>query len=111
MDFDESVRAMEALSGKAVEAEIWGVGSGSDVAYLSGELRHMPHFAPEELPAALVEATGEKAEIFVVGDAHLNLWPSRFISGQRMSNTRGWLELRTKDAVLRIGPKSRPWID
>ena len=114
MDFDESVRALDALAGEPVEAEIWGVADGAPVARLSGELRHhVSYFDPDEQDATLRDAleSAEICEVFVIGDAQFDLWPSRFIDGEPMPNTRGWLEFRTKDAVLRIGPKRRPWID
>lgn len=99
---------MDALSGEQVEAEVWGVGGGNLVA-LSGGLRHASHIDMENLPTAFRES--EVAETFHIGDGQLILWPSQFIDGERMPNTRGWLELRTKEGVLRVGPKRRPWVD
>jgi hypothetical protein len=113
MTFDDLVEALGKLSGQQAEAEVWGLEDGAPVAFLVGELRRVEHFdldepAPEAA-AALRES--EVAEDFFVGDAILSLWPTRFVSAEHMPNTRGWLELVTHDAVIRVGPKRIPWVD
>jgi len=115
MDFAETVLAIEQWSGQPTEAEVWGLDDGAPVAFLAGELRRMEHVELDtahllaEQAAALSES--EVAETFFLGEANLSLWPSRFLSAGTMPNTRGWIEVVTKDAVVRIGPKSIPWVD
>jgi hypothetical protein len=111
VDFEESLDAITALSGKQVDLEIWGNSDGAPVAFFSGELRRMPEFAPDEPFPIPASAVAETAQVFFVGDGTFDLWPSRFLDAEPMREGRGWIEVRTKDAVLRVGQKRRPWID
>jgi hypothetical protein len=109
MNFDQSVQEIEAFSGRVVEFEIWGPAEDSgDVAAVSGKLSRMGHV---ELPPSIGDAVGETAVTFIVGDATLNLWPSRFLGGDRLDHRQDWLEVRTRDALIRIGPKRPAWSD
>jgi hypothetical protein len=111
LNFGETLEALGELSGQPAEAETWGLEDGAPVAFLVGTLRHMEHVPLNELPDELVAAIEEVDEVFFVGDANLGLRQSRFLRARRMPHTRGWIELTTKDAVIRIGPKRVPWLD
>jgi hypothetical protein len=112
MGFEETLRAITALSGEQVDLEIWGGDDdGAPIGFFSGELRRMPDSAPEESSPIPPAAIAESAEIFLVGDGNFDLWPSRFVSARPMREGHGWIEVRTKDAVLRVGLKRRAWID
>jgi hypothetical protein len=111
VNFAETVKALEAFSGQPTEAEIWGLDDGAPVAFLVGNLRHMEQFPLDELPEELVAAIHEVDEVFFIGEANVGLRASRFIRARTMPHTRGWIELTTKDAVIRIGPKRVPWLD
>ncbi len=71
----------------------------------------MPDVAIDEPSPLPARAIIEPAEIFLIGDSIVNLLPSRFVDTEPIREGRGWIEVRTKDAVLRVGPKRRAWID
>jgi hypothetical protein len=106
VDFDACIRAIEALVGRHAEVEVWGLGEdAAPVAFGSGTLVR-PERAP--LPAQFKSYEGgETAAEFEIGDTELMLWPSRFHDAERYE--REWLEVRTADAVVRIGPYQTPW--
>jgi hypothetical protein len=111
VNYEEVVGRIAALSGEAVDLEIWGNAGGSPVAFFSGELRPMPDLDSSELPPELATAVRETAEVFFVGESTISLWPSRFVNAEPMREGRDWLEVETKDAVIRIGRKRRRWVD
>lgn len=113
MDFDQSVGEIEALSGELVQVEIWGPGKDPVlVADFSGGLRRMGDVEfSEEVAATLAHAVAETAVMFIVGDSTFGLLPSRFVRGNQVTYRRGWAEVRTQDAAIRIGPKRPAWSD
>jgi len=102
LDFDESVRAIEELSGELVEVVIRGPEKdATEVAEFSGDLSRMGAVEfPPEAAETLEQAVGERAVTFIVGDSTLGLWPSRFVSCSPLDHRRGWLEVRTRDATI-----------
>jgi hypothetical protein len=107
VDFAEAIEAVESLVATDVEASVWGLGEGAaPVADVSGVLRRMPErdLAGEPIDAevAVTSCVGEPES------GHLTLWPSRFIAAER--DLQHVIEITTQDGV-RIGPRSRPWID
>jgi hypothetical protein len=111
VNFEETVRALAELSAHAVDLEIWGNDDGAPVAFFTGDLRRMPDFPADEPPPIPADAIGETAATFLVGEGNISLWPSRFVGAERLHEGRGWVEVQTKDALIRIGLKRRPWID
>jgi hypothetical protein len=109
VDFEESVRGIEAFSGQLVQVEVRGADKDRRlVADFSGELRRMGDVQP---PPWFQDAVTEEAVTFIVGDGTFSLLPSRFVRGSRVRYRRGWLELRTHHATLWIGPKRPAWSD
>jgi hypothetical protein len=108
--FDEAIGIIEGLSGEEVEASVWGKGEEAvPVAFMSGVLRRRTR--DDDLD---VSKLGEESVTFVFGvdqTTELVLWRSRFLRATRTETRRLELELTTQDAVIWIGPRSRPWID
>jgi hypothetical protein len=110
MNFDEAVEAIEEMLGQDVEASVWGAGNDpSPVAFLHGVLERR---ALDPEVGALADELGESAVSYAVGDgAELALWPSRFVTAERVAGERSEVEVTTRDAVVRLALRSRPWID
>jgi len=108
VDFEETIAAIESLSGTVVDVTVLGATEDrSPMADLRGVLSRMAE--PVGLPS-LPEDT-ECAVIFCIGeDNHLTIWPGRFIEAKRPPHTRA-IEIKTRDGVYLVGPKSRAWID
>jgi hypothetical protein len=112
MHFHEAVAAVEAMVGDDVEVEIWGL--DDDAAYvgaLAGVLSRVSGAGDPLPPVSAAALRGaSRAETFRIGEDWANvvsLWPERFISAEWIEAPRR-LEFRTKDATLRIGPRSLP---
>jgi hypothetical protein len=107
VDFEQTVRAVEAFAGKRVE--VLALGPGEDAApwlSLFGVLRRMEADFP--LPAQLDGS--EEGVIFTVGDNSLSLtlWPGRFIRATVMEDESS-VEVVTRDCVLRVQEYRQPW--
>jgi hypothetical protein len=111
VDFEACMEAIETMSGQLVEVRISGPEASHGVASFSGVLQRMGEV---ELPPRVPEeAIRESAVTFVVGGgrAYLNLWPSRFLDAQMWKHPPDWLEVRTRDGQVILGPKRPAWAD
>lgn len=88
-----------------VEVDIFGTSRDAlDVIHVAGTLHrvlHVDQSIHEEI-SAVVYRISDSAEIA--------LYPQRFVMA-RASPERGELEVRTRDATIFVGRKSRAWID
>jgi hypothetical protein len=109
VDFGECVREIEALAGTFVRVQLWGPGKDArTIGLFDGVLARM---GDVELPADFpADAIGETAVLFVIGDGTLDLWPSRFVDCKH-GDREGWLDIRTSDVGIEIGPKRPAWSD
>jgi hypothetical protein len=112
VNLEQTIHALDALVGSEVQAEVWGLEEDAPpVAYLAGVLRKFS--SAVELPVELQDAVGNEAVVFQLGsdlNNHLSLWPDRFVKGNLLGPREG-IEICTRDAVVRVRPRSRPWID
>jgi hypothetical protein len=112
VDFEACLEAIEAMSAQLVEVRVWGPETPShSVASFSGILQRMGEV--ELPPGAPEEAIGERAVTFVIGggSAYLNLWASRFVDAEMWKHPPDWLEVRTHDGRVVLGPKRPAWAD
>ena len=123
MDFEETVRAVEALDCEVVEAivlgpEGWG---GKSLATLTGTLRRVPPPRPEDFASplipdesrrTLIDSIASAATSFTIGASMTTgvaLWTDRFVSAEPTKHPPG-VNIVTRDGVIWIR-RYRPWLD
>jgi hypothetical protein len=96
-----------------VNVVIRGPGSdATEVAEFSGDLSRMGDVEfSREMAEILESALVERAVTFIVGDSTFELLSSRFVSSKPLEYRSEWLEVRTRDATIWIGPKRPAWSD
>jgi hypothetical protein len=114
MNFEEAVRAIEALEGMQVSAEAWGLDDDSSFTIrLDGILeRGRPDEPPLEAPEVREALEGAiQAVTFWLEDssAHISLRPDRFVRANKIPNAHG-VEVVTRDGIIRVY-RNIPWID
>ena len=110
MTFEEAVQELRSMIATEIELTVSGPGSdGESIVNLSGEIEEVT--APQELQSA-VRNLGSPATTFRVGagsENYLTLWPNRFVRADASPPTG--VRLTTRDAVISVDAKGRPWID